>query len=136
MTEKIIKSDDEWEKLLTHEQFDVTRKKRTEPPFTGRYYNCEEEGLYRCVCCGNELFNSKTKFESGTGWPSFHSPESGSRHLLQFPEGPAGKNGEMPLPGVGSQTAGGVLEQKKGYVGQGRHRKHAQPGSSHQKKHP
>jgi peptide-methionine (R)-S-oxide reductase len=76
VTEKIIKSDDEWEKLLTHEQFDVTRKKRTEPPFTGRYYNCEEEGVYRCVCCGNELFNSKTKFESGTGWPSFHSPES------------------------------------------------------------
>lgn len=76
MTDKIVKDNGEWENTLTPEQFNITRRKGTEQPFTGRYYDCKEEGVYRCICCGNELFNSKTKFESGTGWPSFHSPES------------------------------------------------------------
>jgi peptide-methionine (R)-S-oxide reductase len=74
MSEKLKKTDAEWEKQLTPEQFAVTRRKATEPPFTGRYWDHHETGVYRCVCCGEELFNSATKFESGCGWPSFISP--------------------------------------------------------------
>jgi peptide-methionine (R)-S-oxide reductase len=73
-TEKMIKSDEEWQRQLTPQQFAVTRKKGTEPAFTGKYYNLHEKGLYRCICCGNALFSSDTKFESGTGWPSFWAP--------------------------------------------------------------
>jgi len=76
MAEKIRKSDKEWEKQLTPEQFYVTRKKGTEPPFTGEYAHSKDKGMYRCVCCGAELFSSDTKFESGTGWPSFYEPVS------------------------------------------------------------
>ncbi len=72
--EKIIKSDEEWKRQLTPEQFAVTRKKGTEPAFTGKYYKLHEHGMYCCVCCGNALFSSDTKFESGTGWPSFWAP--------------------------------------------------------------
>jgi len=71
MNEKIKLSEDEWKKRLTGEQFLVCRKKGTEQAFTGEYYNFKEDGIYKCICCGNELFNSKTKFESGSGWPSF-----------------------------------------------------------------
>jgi peptide-methionine (R)-S-oxide reductase len=73
-TEKVIKSDEEWRRQLTLEQFAVTRKKGTEPAFTGKYYKLHDAGIYRCVCCGNALFSSDTKFESGTGWPSFSAP--------------------------------------------------------------
>ena len=73
-TEKIIKSDEQWKRQLTSEQFAVARKKGTEPAFTGKYYKQHDHGIYRCVCCGNALFNSDTKFESGTGWPSFWAP--------------------------------------------------------------
>jgi peptide-methionine (R)-S-oxide reductase len=76
MTDKIVKSDDEWKKVLTPEQFAITRGKGTEPPFTGRYHDCKEEGVYKCACCGNELFDSNAKFESGTGWPSFYTTEN------------------------------------------------------------
>ena len=72
--EKIRKSDEEWRKQLTPEQFAVTRKKGTERAFTGRYHASHADGTYRCVCCGSPLFDSRTKFESGTGWPSFWQP--------------------------------------------------------------
>ncbi|HVW86329.1 MAG TPA: peptide-methionine (R)-S-oxide reductase MsrB [Bryobacteraceae bacterium] len=72
--EKIVKSDDEWRKQLSPEQFDVTRKAGTERAFTGKYWNNHADGLYHCVCCDTPLFDSKTKFESGTGWPSFYQP--------------------------------------------------------------
>ncbi|MCG3207939.1 MAG: Peptide methionine sulfoxide reductase MsrB [Anaerolineae bacterium] len=71
---KIVKSDAEWQQQLTPEQFHVTRKKGTERAFTGKYYDNKEDGIYRCVCCGTELFDSDTKYESGSGWPSFWAP--------------------------------------------------------------
>ena len=72
--EKIKKNDDEWKKQLSDEQFEVARKKGTELAFTGAYWDNHEKGTYRCICCGNELFSSDTKFDSGTGWPSFYAP--------------------------------------------------------------
>ena len=74
MADKIIKSEEEWKDQLTSEQYAVTRKKGTERAFTGKYYKEHDQGMYRCVCCGNPLFSSDTKFESGTGWPSFYAP--------------------------------------------------------------
>ena len=71
MTEKVIKTETEWKKQLTPEQFQVTQKKGTEGAFTGQYWDHHEKGTYQCVCCSNDLFSSETKFESGTGWPSF-----------------------------------------------------------------
>ncbi|MFQ5671729.1 MAG: peptide-methionine (R)-S-oxide reductase MsrB [Nitrospinales bacterium] len=74
MTGKIVKSDEEWRKQLTEQQFRICRKKDTEPPFTGEYWNTKEPGIYHCVCCGSPLFDARGKFDSGTGWPSFFEP--------------------------------------------------------------
>jgi peptide-methionine (R)-S-oxide reductase len=72
--EKINKTEAEWKAKLTPEQFYVARQKGTEPAFTGKYWDLHEDGVYRCVCCDAELFRSDTKFDSGTGWPSFFAP--------------------------------------------------------------
>jgi peptide-methionine (R)-S-oxide reductase len=72
--DKVVKTDAEWEKILTPEQFSVLRKKGTERAFTGQYWHNEEKGLYKCAACNNDLFLSQTKFDSGTGWPSFYQP--------------------------------------------------------------
>lgn len=74
MKDKTVKPEREWKEQLTPEQYEITRKKGTEPAFTGQYWNCKEQGVYHCVCCGAELFGSATKFDSGSGWPSFWAP--------------------------------------------------------------
>jgi peptide-methionine (R)-S-oxide reductase len=75
MATSVEKTDEQWRSELTREQYDVLRKGATERPFTGRYWDAHDDGMYRCAACGAELFSSDTKFESGTGWPSFTEPK-------------------------------------------------------------
>jgi peptide-methionine (R)-S-oxide reductase len=74
MAERVEKTDQEWRECLTPEQFEVTRRKGTERAFTGAYWNTKEDGIYQCVSCGQPLFDANTKFDSGTGWPSYWQP--------------------------------------------------------------
>jgi peptide-methionine (R)-S-oxide reductase len=74
MTDKVQKTESEWKAQLTPEQFRVTRKKGTERAFSGEYHDNKKLGIYKCICCGTELFKSETKYDSGTGWPSFYAP--------------------------------------------------------------
>lgn len=90
-SEKVIRTETEWKEILTPEQFTILRLKGTERPFTGKYSHNEEKGIYKCAGCENDLFSSKTKFDSGTGWPSFYAPiapenvrtESDSSHMME-----------------------------------------------------
>lgn len=79
MARNVTKSDEEWREQLTPEQYEVTRRKGTERPFTGQYHDCKDKGIYTCVCCGTELFSSESKYDSGTGWPSFWAPISADK---------------------------------------------------------
>jgi len=71
LNDRISKTDNEWKSELSSDEYSICRKKNTEPPFTGIYWDCKYTGTYKCTCCGLELFSSETKFDSGTGWPSF-----------------------------------------------------------------
>lgn len=79
MARNVTKSEEEWREQLTPEQYEVTRRKGTERPFTGQYHDCKDKGIYTCVCCGTELFSSESKYDSGTGWPSFWAPISADK---------------------------------------------------------
>lgn len=83
MTDKVEKSDEDWREALTREQFEVCRRKGTEAPFSGEYWDCHDEGIYRCVCCGARLFDSAHKYDSGSGWPSFWQPVEPARLAMQ-----------------------------------------------------
>jgi peptide-methionine (R)-S-oxide reductase len=76
LSEKITKLESEWREMLTDEQFKICRKKGTEPAFSGNLWDCHDRGVYHCICCDTPLFSSITKFDSGTGWPSFYQPFS------------------------------------------------------------
>lgn len=73
-SQKVVKSDEEWRKQLSAEQYHITRNAGTEPAFSGKYWKTKDAGMYTCSCCGQPLFDSETKYESGTGWPSFYEP--------------------------------------------------------------
>ena len=83
---KVMKADAEWKETLEYEQYVVTREKGTEEPYSGQYVGTREKGVYRCVCCGNDLFLSETKYDSGTGWPSFYAPVA-EENIRRVPDG-------------------------------------------------
>jgi peptide-methionine (R)-S-oxide reductase len=86
VTDQVRKTDAEWRRQLTSEEYEVTRKKGTEPAFTGKYWDTKKHGVFRCICCGEPLFDSDTKYDSGTGWPSFYAPIDESKVALETDE--------------------------------------------------
>ncbi len=80
---KVVKSESEWERELTPQQFEITRQHGTEPAFSGEYWNTKTDGIYECICCGEELYTSETKYDSGTGWPSFWKPINDEKILTR-----------------------------------------------------
>jgi peptide-methionine (R)-S-oxide reductase len=116
-TKKINKSDEEWREQLTAEEYEVTRRGGTEAPFTGRYWDNHDEGMYRCVGCGTELFSSDTKFDSGTGWPSFTEPAN-LEHVELRPDDSLGmRRTEVVCKHCGSHL-GHVFDDGPGPTGQ------------------
>ena len=87
MVKKVSRSEEEWRKLLAPEEFQVCRKKGTERALSGKYHDCKDPGIYRCACCGADLFSSETKFDSGTGWPSFWDPLAAENVLMLEDDG-------------------------------------------------
>jgi peptide-methionine (R)-S-oxide reductase len=100
--DKMEKTDEKWKKTLTPEQYEICRLKGTERPFTGKYWNTKEEGVYRCVACGARLFGSDTKFDSGTGWPSFSDPLARENVRLETDESHGMKRTEVVCNHCGS----------------------------------
>ena len=116
-TKKISKSDEQWREQLSPEEYEVTRKGGTEAPFTGRYWDNHDEGMYRCVGCGTELFSSDTKFDSGTGWPSFTEPAN-LEHVELRPDDSLGmRRTEVVCKHCGSHL-GHVFDDGPGPTGQ------------------
>jgi methionine-R-sulfoxide reductase len=114
---KIEKTDEEWREQLSPEEYEVTRRGGTERPFTGRYWDNHEEGMYRCVACGTELFSSDTKFDSGTGWPSFTEPAN-LEHVELRPDNSLGmRRTEVVCKHCGSHL-GHVFDDGPGPTGQ------------------
>jgi peptide-methionine (R)-S-oxide reductase len=114
---KISKTDEEWREQLSPEEYEVTRQGGTERPFTGRYWDNHDEGMYRCVGCGTELFSSDTKFDSGTGWPSFTEPAN-LEHVELSPDNSLGmRRTEVVCKHCGSHL-GHVFDDGPGPTGQ------------------
>jgi methionine-R-sulfoxide reductase len=116
-TKKISKSDEEWREQLSPEEYEVTRQGGTEAPFTGRYWDNHDEGMYRCVGCGTELFSSDTKFDSGTGWPSFTEPANLEHVELRPDNGLVMRRTEVVCKHCGSHL-GHVFDDGPGPTGQ------------------
>ena len=95
MVEKIVKTDEEWQAELSPESYAVARQHGTERPFSGEYDGCKDAGTYVCICCGHRLFRSEAKYDSGTGWPSFHSPSANDSVETQVDRSPFGTRTEV-----------------------------------------
>jgi peptide-methionine (R)-S-oxide reductase len=117
METKVNRSEEEWREALTPEQYEVLRRQGTEPPFTGRYVHSKEDGMYHCGACGNELFSSDTKFDSGTGWPSFTEPASAERVELRPDSSHGMMRTEVVCARCGSHL-GHVFDDGPGETGQ------------------
>jgi peptide-methionine (R)-S-oxide reductase len=117
VTEKVMKSEEEWKEELSPEQFQVLRKQATEPPFTGKYVYTKDKGAYRCAACGADLFDSDTKFDSGTGWPSFTEPANNANVELR-PDNSHGMRRTEVVCGTCGGHLGHVFDDGPGPSGQ------------------